>query len=64
MAKELEKYKTDIEIDPRLPRIGTIKLDDVFTPIRQRDIPNPNVVTLVMVISFFLSDTRLEEDIK
>ena len=56
-AKELEKYRTAIEIEPRFPKIGTIKLDDVLTPIRQKAIPNPNVTTFDIEVSLFLVDT-------
>lgn len=44
-AKEFEKYINAIAMDPRLPRIGTIKLEDTFIPIRVRDIPIPSVTT-------------------
>ena len=38
-------------MDPTLPRIGTIKLEDTLIPIKQRDIPIPNVTTFLIVTS-------------
>ena len=38
-------------MDPTLPRIGTIKLEDTLIPIKQRDIPIPNVTTFRIVTS-------------
>ena len=38
-------------MEPTLPRIGTMKLDDTLIPIKQRDIPIPNVTTFLMVTS-------------
>ena len=38
-------------MDPTLPRIGTIKLEDTLIPIKQRDIPIPNVATFLIVTS-------------
>lgn len=45
LANEFAKYIKAMEMDPRLPRIGTMKLDDTFIPISVKDIPTPKVTT-------------------
>ena len=44
-------------MDPRFPRIGTMKLEDTFTPRRHNDIPIPKVTTLPVVLSFSFPGT-------
>ena len=50
-------------MDPTLPRMGTMKLDDTLIPIRQRDIPIPNVTTFLMVMSFSAGFAVIGNDI-